>query len=137
LEGNVLEFRCDAFHRLHRDITLVRKWRFERPDTLLFEETISGRKVVRFESRICLGDASWSSVQQEKSSADGTLTWQGNDGSTVQMIVRPPENFAMAVRPCTFLPEYGVEKEGRVLVLMGAQKLPCSWNVQWKFRKAS
>jgi len=135
--GQTLEFRCDSFKRLDSDITLVRRWRFEFPDTLLFEETISGGKFVRFESRICLGDASWTSLEQKDSLRGGGLRWQGGDGSTVEMAVHPPENSAMRVSSCTFLPEYGVEKKGRVLILTGAQKLPCSWNVQWKFRKAS
>jgi Heparinase II/III-like protein len=135
--GNALEFRCDAFQRLRADITLVRTWRLVEPDTLFFEEVISGNDHVKFESRICLGDTPWTLMTSDDSGDLGKLRWCGSDGATVDMTIRTPPQLAMTIRPCTFLPEYGVERNGRTLVVSGEQKLPCVWNVQWKFRKAS
>jgi len=137
LPGVAAEFRCEAFRRLHPDIVLSRTWRFEEPDTLLFDERIEGSTRVRFDSRVCLGNAAWGSLQHDEKSGFGKLEWQGADGSSASMTIAAPRNISMAIRGGTFLPEYGVEKEGRVLVLAGTQQLPCSWTVRWKFRKAS
>ncbi len=134
---NTLEFQCHAFQRLRADITLVRTWRFIEPDTLLFEETISGNDRVKFESRLCFGDAPWTLTKSDDSRDTAKLRWCGTDGSTVDMTIRTPPRVAMKICPSTFLPEYGVERIGRTLVLSGERKLPCVWNVQWKFRKAS
>jgi hypothetical protein len=132
-----IRFQCKAFSRLHADITLFRTWRFEQPDTLRFEERIEGSRLVQFESRLCLGGANWGPIEKAAAAGAGTMKWRAEDGSSAEMIVQTPPEIAMAIRPFEFLPEYGVKKEGRVLVLTGAQKLPCSWNVQWKFRKAT
>jgi hypothetical protein len=49
------------------------------------------------------------------------------------MDVSAPHGVAMEIAPCRFLPDYGVEKAGRVLLLKGTQRLPFSWTIQWKF----
>lgn len=135
LPGNAVEYRSEAFTRIDPRIVLVRKWTFQDDGALVLEERIEGTTCVRFESRICLGDAPWSSLQFD-SANNATLTWQGAAGDS-EMIVSLPKNFSLLDQPAAFLPEYGVEKAGRVLILSGTQQLPISWNVRWNFRKAS
>jgi hypothetical protein len=134
--GDGIGFRCESFRRLHADIVLFRTWRFETSGTLRFEERIEGTKQVSFESRLCLGDAPWMAEALSDPSVVN-FACRREDGRSVEMTVRAPQNTAISIQPCTFLPEYGVEKTGRVLVLKGAQALPCSWNAQWTFRKGS
>jgi len=135
-DGGV-RFQCTAFRRLYDDITSFRTWRFEQPDTLLFEERIEGSNRVRFESRICLGDAEWSPIEKTDSAGSGKLLWKGADGSSAEMSIHAPADISLASQSCTFLPEYGVEKLGRLLVLNGSKKLPFSWTAQWRLRKSA
>ncbi|MGA3294934.1 MAG: heparinase II/III family protein [Candidatus Acidiferrales bacterium] len=138
-DGGV-QFRCEAFKRLRSDITLFRAWRFTDPGTLTLEERIEGSSRVQFESRICLGDAPWGPVEKPVDGDApllGRLRWHWGDGASAEMTITAPANLAIADRPCTFLPEYGVEKQGRSLLLSGFQQLPFSWTVQWKLRKAA
>jgi len=134
--GDGIGFRCESFRRLHADIVLFRTWRFETSGTLRFDERIEGTKQVSFESRLCLGDTPWTAEESSDPSVVN-FTSRREDGRSVEMTVRAPQNAAISIQPCRFLPEYGVEKTGRVLVLKGAQSLPCSWNAQWTFRKES
>jgi hypothetical protein len=53
------------------------------------------------------------------------------------MIVKAPATMTLAEEPCSFLPEYGVEKQGRLLLITGIQQLPFSWSVEWKLREAA
>jgi hypothetical protein len=135
-DGGV-RFRCRAFSRLHADIILLRTWRMVQPDTFVFEEKIEGSSRVQFESRICLGDADWDSVQRSSAAESAQLRWQGADGSTAEMSIQTPAGLQVSARPCSFLQEYGVEKQGRVLLLSGCQQLPFEWNAQWRLRKAA
>jgi len=137
LANGGVRFQCNAFRRLHSGITVFRTWRFERPDTLLLEERIEGSSRVQFESRICLGDADWGPIEKADAAGAATLQWRGEDGSSAEMTVNAPKEITMATLPCTFLPEYGVEKPGRLLVLNGTQQLPFSWTAQWRLRKAA
>ena len=137
LPGIGAEFRCEAFSRLHPDIVVFRTWQFEKPDALMFHERIEGSARVSFESRICLGDAPWGTFERAGVPGTVTLHWQGDDGSSVEMTISAPLNIAMDIQPCTFLPEYGVEKKGRVILLAGSQRLPFSWTVRWKFNEAN
>jgi hypothetical protein len=130
-------FRCQAFRRLHSDISLARTWRFAQPDTLHFEEKLEGSSRVEFESRICLGDAEWSSIEQGAAASAARLQWRGPDGSSAEITLQVPANVTITSRACTFLSEYGVEKNGRQLVLNGSLQLPFSWTAQWKLRKAA
>ena len=135
-DGGV-RFQCKAFSRLHADITLFRTWRFAQPDTLLFEERIEGSSRVQFESRVCLGDADWGPVERTDAAETARLRWQCEDGSSAEMSLNIPAEVTVATRPCNYLLEYGVEKQGRLLVLNGTQQLPFSWNAQWRLRKAA
>jgi hypothetical protein len=144
-DGGV-RFRCRAFSRLHSGITLFRHWRFDSPESLAFEESIDGARRVNFESRICLGDAPWQPVHDEIRGAGkpGTAPAQLRkllcvqpDGSFVEMIITVPKGVSIELRDSAFLPEYGVEKKSRTLLLTGFQQLPFSWMVQWKLRKAT
>jgi hypothetical protein len=132
-----IRFRCRAFSRLHADITLLRTWRMVQPDTFVFEEKIEGSSRVQFESRICLGDADWDPVERSGTAKSAQLRWQGADGATAEMNIQTPSGVEISDRPCTFLQEYGVEKQGRVLLLSGYQQLPFEWNAQWQLRKAA
>ena len=132
LPGAGAEFRCEAFSRLHPGIVLFRTWRFTDAGTLTFAERIEGTSRVRFESRICLGDASWNPASSREPDLRHLL-WTSADGSSAQMDVSAPHGVAMEIAPCRFLPDYGVEKAGRVLLLKGTQRLPFSWTIQWKF----
>jgi hypothetical protein len=132
LPGVGAEFRCEAFRRLHPGIVLFRSWRFTDECTLEFEERIEGASRVRFESRICLGDASWKPASSSQPDVRD-LVWTSPSGSAARMRVTAPQGIAGEIAPCHFLPDYGIEKSGRVLLLKGVQKLPFSWTIQWKF----
>ena len=131
------QFRCESFSRLQTDIVLSRKWHLHQPDTFTLEETVEGTSCVRIESRICIGDAAWGPIERAGGKELGSLTWRGEDGSSARMIVKAPATMTLAERPCSFLPEYGVEKRGRSLLLTGIQQLPFSWTVEWKLREAA
>jgi Heparinase II/III-like protein/Heparinase II/III N-terminus len=145
-DGGV-RFRCHAFSRLHPGITLTRHWRFDSPESLAFEESIDGARRVNFESRIFLGDAPWQPVHDGVGTADKSgaataaplrkMLCVQPDGSFVEMIITVPKSVSIELRDSAFLPEYGVEKKGRTLLLTGFQQLPFSWMVQWKLRKAT
>lgn len=137
LGNGAVEYRCDAFRRLHPDIVLTRTWKFERDDLLTFEERIEGTARVKFESHICFGDVYWHETPEADFNGRVTLRWQAPDGRSAEMTVQTPPSISVATQPCTWIPEYGVERPGRVLVLQGAQQLPFSWTVQWKLRKAA
>ena len=137
VEGTEVQFRSESFSRLQPDIVLSRQWRLHQPDTFTLEETVEGTTRVRFESRICLGDAAWGPIERTGEQELGSLSWRGEDGSSARMIVKVPATMTLAERPCSFLPEYGVEKQGRLLLLTGIQQLPFSWSVEWKLREAA
>jgi hypothetical protein len=48
------------------------------------------------------------------------------------MTISVPPGISFSIEPCKFLPDYGVEKPGRVILLAGHQQLPFSWTVRWK-----
>jgi hypothetical protein len=135
--GDGFEFRCDSFKRLDPSIVLHRAWRFEQPDTFTFLEKIDGAKTVHFESRICLGDASWTPIADATQHIRNRFQWKGQDGSAAEMAIEAPAHMALETRPSTFLPEYGVEKEGRSLLLSGSVQLPFSWKISWRLRNAN
>jgi hypothetical protein len=132
-----LQFRCESFSRLQPDIILSRSWRLREPGTFTFKETVGGTGCVRFESRICLGDADWGPIERTGQDQLGSLHWRGSDGSSAKMTVKAPATMTLAESPCSFLPEYGVEKQGRLLLLTGFQQLPFCWTVEWKLREAA
>jgi hypothetical protein len=139
------EFRCDAFRRIDPSILLLRRWRFEpapeQAGALTLEERIEGASRIRvqFASRICLGDAPWTVAHAEARTASRAaepcaqhLVYTADDGSSAEMTISAPAGISLSIEPCTFLPDYGVEKPGRVILLSGYQQLPFSWSIRWK-----
>ncbi|MBK9926019.1 MAG: heparinase II/III family protein [Anaerolineales bacterium] len=113
--------------RLDVSIVLTRKWFWRDERKLAMEETISGDGNYQFASSLHLGDAPW---RQE-----GTSTFACTLGdSQVLMKLFPPQNSKVKVVPSKYAPEYGVEKDGRTLSLVGKVKLPFTWSVEWEFR---
>jgi len=131
------QFRCESFRRLQPDMVLSRSWRVRQPDTFTLKETVAGTGSVRFESRICLGDAAWGPVEQNSGEELGSLHWHAADGSSARMTVKAPATMTLSEQASSFLPEYGVEKQGRSLLLTGIQQLPFSWTVEWTLREAA
>ena len=134
--SNGVEFRCETFRRLHADIILIRSWQFDAAGNLSFSEQIEGSTQVQFESRICLGDAPW---EMSGDHASASTVWRccADNGASADMLIETPKQISAFVRPCTFIPEYGVTKQGRVVLLTGSQQLPMSWSIHWNFRMAA
>ena len=65
------------------------------------------------------------------------LRWESQDNSSAEMIVKASSNITVVKEASTFLPEYGLEKLSRSLLLSGSVQLPFSWTAQWKLRKAA
>ena len=126
-------YECGAFSRLDDSLSLTRQWRFEGSDKLIFEETIEGNKAIVFESRVCLGDATWKVSEESYNKGIWCFGWNSEDGSSAWMTVSVPKAVNVRLQPCKFLPEYGVEKDGRSLVLGGFLQLPFSWSIEWRF----
>ena len=126
-------YECGAFSRLDDSLSLTRRWRFEGSDKLIFEEDIEGDKAIVFESRVCLGDAFWKVSEESYNKGIWRFEWNSEDGSCAWMTVSVPKAVNVRLQPCKFLPEYGVEKDGRSLVLSGFLPVPFSWSIEWRF----
>ncbi len=127
-----LRFVWDGFRRLQSDIALQREWWFEEDGNLEFEEQIEGSGEVGFESRICLGEASWKTLS---SFAGGIESFEcrSQDHSIASMTVAAPPHVKLTVKPFRFVPEYGIFSRGRVIVLEGRVQLPLKWRITWRF----
>jgi hypothetical protein len=118
------------------DIVVERTWRLVRSGGLALEEFIRGASLrrVRYESRLCLGDAGWGPLHWDSGSGTGSLSWRDRNGVSADMTVRTPPGTTARIEPCRFLPEYGVEENGQTLVLRGCHALPLRWSVSWSFQ---
>ncbi len=111
-----------------------------QPDTFVFEEKIEGSSRVQFESRICLGDADWGPIERSRHGErrrEAAMAAAKTEPSAEMNVQSPEWRRRWRTRPCTFLQEYGVEKQGRLLLLSGYQQLPFAWTAQWRLRKAA
>ncbi|MCU1260032.1 MAG: uncharacterized protein JWO80_2917 [Bryobacterales bacterium] len=128
-----LRFDCDAFRRIRADLGSSRTWTWTDEGSLRFEEWILGSGTVRFSSRLCLGDGNWGPLHWDLASGCGTIDWRGDGGKSARLVFRVPFGVTGTIEPGSFVPEYGVEKPARVIVLQGVQTLPFRWTMGCEF----
>lgn len=126
LGGRGVKYSSRGLSRLDSSIVLTRTWFWRAETRLVMEESITGNGKYRFTSNLHLGDAPW---RQEDAS---TFICPVGD-SQVSMKLFLPQNIKIEVMPSKYAPEYGVEKDGRTLLLFGKVKLPFTWSVEWEF----
>jgi hypothetical protein len=126
--SGAVRFRWNGFERVRPGIGCTRTWQFEQAGTLLFEEKIDGSATLGFESRVCLGDSAWRSLQWDAPSGRGTLA----HAQGVMTIEAAPDTQA-TIEDCKFLEEYGVDRAGKVLNLAGRARLPLTWRLRFAF----
>jgi hypothetical protein len=124
-----IRFRWNGFERVRPDIACTRTWRFEGANSLLFEESIEGSTTVGFETRLCLGDAGWGPLEWDCTTGRGTLEHRQG-----QMAIEAVPEAHAQIEECTFLEEYGLVQQGRVLTVTGGRaRLPLKWRLRFSF----
>ncbi len=128
-QDGAIRFRWDGFRRVNPDIACTRMWRFESDGDLTLEEHIEGYTQVKFESRVCLGNASWGPLTWDKATGRGEMSH-----ALARMSVEGPPDTSARIQECTYFEEYGVERKGKVLSLAARPTLPLTWRLSWSFR---
>ena len=127
-EDAAIRFRWNGFRRINPDIESTRTWRFESDGGLVLEEHIKGSTQVKFESRVCLGDASWGPLSWDKATGRGEISHPN-----ARMNIETAPETTARIEDCTYFEEYGVESRGKVLSLAARPMLPLLWRLRWSF----
>lgn len=128
LPGPAVQFTNPAFERLRPGLRATRCWKFEGTD-LVFEETLSGKGSVQFESRLFLGAGPWSDLNYR----NGTWTLRSKSYANAILYLTLPAEITVKVERAQYTPEYGVEFDAEVIVLQGPVVLPMQWSVRCEF----
>ena len=129
LQENGLRFRSHGFQRLQCDLTLERVWYFDEDFRLVLEERIAGvaRSWFQFESHLCLGDGELSAMRRDGDLVIFDLTGRR---ASVRMRIEVPSEVCASIQAGSVIPEYGVEKAARVLLLHGRVRPPVRWRLR-------
>ena len=127
-QDGAMRFQWNGFRRIRPDIACTRTWRFENNGGLVLEEHIEGSTQVRFESRVCLGDAAWGPLSWNKATGRGEMSHPH-----ARMSIEAAPETTAHIEDCTYFEEYGVESKGKVLSLAARPTLPLIWRVRWTF----
>lgn len=129
LSESCVRFHWHGFQRIRPDLVCIRTWLFEQSGDLLFEEQIEGAGKVEFESYLCLGDSAWGGLDWDQAVGRGVLSH-----AHAEMTIQAAPDTVVRIEPFQYLPEYGVERNGRRVRLSGQQTLPFRWQVRWSFK---
>ncbi|MCI0417672.1 MAG: heparinase II/III-family protein, partial [Acidobacteria bacterium] len=124
-------FCCRGFRRLPRAVDWQRQWMWKGSRQLVMEERLEGRGSVQLDSYLHLGDAPWQQVSAAEWQCP--LPASAEHSGLARMTIVAPAGTAATQMPARFAPEYGIEKQGSMLVISGNVQLPIRWSVAWEF----
>jgi len=124
-------FHCKGFRRLLSPVDWERQWVWNDSRRLVMRERLEGQGSVQLDSYLHLGDAPWSEFSSQEWRCD--LPVNAQHSGFVRMMIEGPAGTGTMRRPARFAPEYGIEKDGSMLVISGKAQLPVSWSVTWEF----